>query len=298
MPEIFAPKVAPATTATNETTPATSNPQASSATAPEVTASPEKVSAKFAALARKEKQALVKLEAAKTREQALIAREQALQAREAKLQEFENIKSTNPLRALEMTGVSYQDLTQTVLNNGELTPEMQINNLRKEVETFKEQQERLAKEQAEAAAKRASQDEQEILATFKSEIDTFIKGQGSKFELIQSFNQTGLVYDTIDAQFQRTGRILSISEASEMVEKYLESEIEKALEIPKFRAKATPPPPPVEARKPVTSPWGPKPVTRTLTNSATNAATSSKPASLTDRERLERARARLRGQQT
>lgn len=293
MPELMAK---PTPVAPSESAPTQASPTPETTQAP---ATPDKVSSKFAALAKKEKAALAKLEAAKAREAEIAAKEAALAAREAKLSEFETVKQTNPMKALEMMGLTYQDLTQTVLNGNEITPEMQINNLRKEVESFKEQQERLAKEQAEAAAKRQAEEEAEVLQSFRSEIESFVKSQGSKFELIQSFNQANLVYETIDAQFQKTGRLLSIAEASEMVEKYLEGEIEKALNVPKVKSKISPPAPASEAKKPASfaNAFGPKPA-KTLTNAASTAAMQSKPQVLTERERLERARARLRGQLT
>lgn len=225
----------------------------------------KQVSQKFAALARKEKAAVQKLQAATTKEQALLAREQALAAREAKIQEFENIKQQSPLKALEMLGYNYNQLTEAQLNGGNVTPEMQIAQLRSEMEA---RDKKKAEEDAKALSvsqEAAKQQEAETIQAFQNEISAFVEQSKATFPLIDLYKQDKLVYSSIEEHYNKTGKIASIQEACEYVEKYLEAEAEKALSIEKIRAKVLPPQPKVETKQ--ANPWDSRPVTKTLNNS-------------------------------
>src|ERR1041385_3839217 len=76
-----------------------------------------KVSGKLQLLIQREKAAL-------ERERAAKAQEAALAERLAKIDEFESVKKTNPRKALELLGLTYQDLTQAELNDGPINPEV------------------------------------------------------------------------------------------------------------------------------------------------------------------------------
>ncbi len=245
-----------------------------------------KVSQKFAALARKEKAAVQKLQAATSKEQALLAREQALAAREAKIQEFENIKQQSPIKALEMLGYNYNQLTEAQLNGGNVTPEMKIEQLRSELQAKEKAQSEKEAKSLQDQEEAAKQEQTEILQSFQNEISAFVQTNKTHFPLIDLYNQSSLVYSSIDEHYTKTGKIASIQEACEHVEKYLEAEAEKALSIEKIRAKVLPQPK-VETKQ--ANPWDSRTTTKTLSNSMHSSSPPSQQRPLSEDERVRRA---------
>lgn len=254
------------------------------------------ISAKFAALAKKEK-ALVKQNAdIKAREAALAAKEAELLARETKMKESESFWETDTLKALESKGLSYQKLTDMILSGklvAEKEPEDPVTvakkiaeDLRREMkerEEAREAAERKAREEAEAKQK---QDLEEAYNTYREEVNNFTKEHAEDYELINLYGQQELIIETVQGYYDKNKRVLSVKEASDMVEKYLYDEAQKALKSKKFgtQKKAETVAEKVikkEEVKPATQ-------TKTLTNNLTPTMSSVLPAA-TDAERMKRA---------
>ena len=146
----------------------------------------------------------------------------------------------NPFETLEEMGLGYDKLTELALNDGKLTPEMQMKLMREELEhgyksKFEELEERLAqKEQEEEYNKYES-----IETNFKQEIDSFVNGK-DEFELINANGASDLVYDVIEEHYNDTGRVLNMDEAAEAVESYLEDELEKLMSLGKVKSRFSP----------------------------------------------------------
>ena len=180
---------------------------------------------KFAALSRKEK-------ALRGRELEL---EKKFGSKEKELPLERRIRS-NPLKALEELGLDYDKLTELALNDGRLTPDMQMKLMREELENdykekFNSLEERLnAKEKMEEEAKYDA-----VKQGFVGEIESFINENQSDFEYVAHNEATDVVYDVIEEHYNETGRILDIKEAVEAVESYLEEEAEKLLNLGKVK---------------------------------------------------------------
>jgi hypothetical protein len=180
---------------------------------------------KFAALSRKEK-------ALRERELEL---ERKYGSKEKELPLERRIRS-NPLKALEELGLDYDKLTELALNDGRLTPDMQIKLMREELENdykekFNSLEERLnAKEKMEEEAKYDA-----VKQGFVGEIESFINENKNDFEYVAHNEATDVVYDVIEEHYNETGRILDIKEAVEAVESYLEEEAEKLLNLGKVK---------------------------------------------------------------
>lgn len=239
------------------------------------------LSPRFAALARKEKAAFKKLEAAKQYEQALKDRETRLKEMESW---FDKAKQ-DPEEALKKMGWSYQDLTNYYLNNKQVTPDVQVKAVEEKFNSFikqQEEKERLATEEAKA---RAEKEHEEHINRFKSSINEFVTSNKDDYELINLYEQSELVWATIEQHFEKTQKVLSNKEASDLVEKYLESELERAAPTKKFQSKFSKPQDPEKAQAPV-------PQSKTLSNTVTSSAPSLLPAK-NEQERLQRALAAL-----
>ena len=144
----------------------------------------------------------------------------------------------DPLRALEDIGLSYDKLTELALNDGKLTPEMQMRLMREELEggykkKFEELENRLLEKERSDEQRRYD----DIQRGFQNEIEDFVESNPDRYELIQANEANDIIYDVIEEHYNDTGRILDIEEAAEAVENYLEEEAEKIFKLGKFRSK-------------------------------------------------------------
>lgn len=222
----------------------------------------DQFASKFAALSRKEKDI-------RAREQEIERKIEEFEARMAQLNKpqieekeeeqkepelpLEYRLKKDPLATLESLGVSYEDLTQLVLNDGQMPTDMQMRLMREELERdyktkFEELENKLTeKERAEEEAKY-----QETINNFKSEINEFINGN-EQYELIQANDAYDLVYDVIEQYYEENGRILETQEAADQVEQYLEEEIktvfEKSKKLGSWRSESAAPQAKTEARQ-------------------------------------------------
>lgn len=297
-------------------------PEASPGEAPQLSQKEaERLSPKFAALAKKEAQAVRRLQEATTKEQALRAREEAIAAREAKLQEYDRIRG-NPAEALrhlqDLYGVKYEDLTAVLLNGGEETADMRVRKLEERLsakeQAEKDTKERETKAQREAAEKAA----QEAEANFKANIDAYVEENAAKLKLVKLYARTDLIYDTIEAHYQQTLKkaqdalatkgmdpsravpeIMGIDKASELVEAYLRKQAKEAAALASDDPVPTPTPgqasgaaPKRYAVEPDTR-WVEKPV-KTLSNAVQPSVSAQGKRPVTDEDRIARALERLR----
>ena len=144
----------------------------------------------------------------------------------------------DPLRALEDMGLSYDKLTELALNDGKLTPEMQMRLMREELEgdykkKFEDLENRLLEKEKSDEQRRYD----DIQRGFQNEIEDFVESNADRYELIQANEANDIIYDVIEEHYNDTGRILDIEEAAEAVESYLEEEAEKIFKLGKFRSK-------------------------------------------------------------
>ena len=198
--------------------------------------SQDQFASKFAALSRKEK-------ALRDRESEYESKFEEMERRlaeyEANSQEpevdWEQMLRNDPLGALEEAGLGYDKLTELALNDGKLTPDMQMAAMREEIERdyrrkFEDLEERLhAKEEAEAEEYYNS-----VQENFQYEIGNFINENNETYELINASEADTLVYDVIEEHYNETGRILDLKDAADAVESYLEEEAGKLMKLKKL----------------------------------------------------------------
>jgi len=198
-------------------------------------------SRKFAALSRREKEIRAK-EA--EYDQRIADLEHRFSAREPQKEPeipFDVQLRQNPLKALESVGLSYDKLTELALNDGKLTPEMQMKLMREELETdYKSKFEDLENRLVEKEKGLEEQRYEDIKLGFQNEIESFVNSNGEEYELIKANEANDVVYDVIEEHYNETGKILDIREAAQAVENYLEEEASKLLNLGKIRSKFNP----------------------------------------------------------
>lgn len=257
-------------------------------------------------------------EAISPRLSAIIKRENALIKRERELKlEMENLKKSgegklsrdeliktlqeeyeeDPYEFMNKHNFSYEKLQNRILGGDE---GLKITKLEKKIETLMNQ----LTEKEKAKQTQEEQDEEAQYNTKKqtaiSTIETEIAKLGDKFELVQNEGAFNEVYDVIEQMYREHGKMLSISEAAELVENQLEEDFKKRLEYKKVKGWTTPAQKVEESiiKSNSSEQLSPKPTeTKTITSDMISAGGSSKSdLELTDEERTEKAIRALRGQ--
>lgn len=279
----------------NKPHPTTSNPPPVSTAAP-TAVDPSKdpqISSKLEVLARREQAAL-------QAERSAAAKAKELEAREAKIKEFESLKETNPLKALELLGLNYDDMTKIKLLDGELPPEVKVKKVEERLNSFEDAQKQREQDQATQAKKDAEAAEVKAIGDFKSDINQFLSDNSARYELIQFEGQQDLVFEVIDEHYNRTidpatgiGKVMTKAEASDKVEQWLEQKYDKSRNLKKVSAllglrQEAPKP---TAVKPDTNRQPPK----TLTNNISASQSKPRTTPVSDEERIQRAIAYAKG---
>jgi hypothetical protein len=253
----------------------------------------EPLSAKFSALAKKEKAIVEQTRANKTAEAKLAEREAAISAREAKIKESEALWDTDVFKALELRGYDYNKLTMMQLDGKTAVPETDpVKIAKKTIEDFKKEQaqakadkEAADKKTADELAAKQKSDLEAAWEAYNTEVNEFIESNKDTYELITTYAQQSLIAETVDEFYKKNKRVLSVKEASDMVEAYLESEAEKALNTKKISGKVKTAP---AQKKEEEAPR----ITKTLNNNMQPTSASVLPAQ-SEADRMKRAMAAL-----
>jgi len=186
---------------------------------------------KFAALSRKERDI-------RARESELSELEEKFQSMEQEPEmPLEQRLRANPLKVLEELGLGYETLTDLALNDGKLTPDMQMQLIRDELEAdyqsrFHDLEQRLE----ERDEKEQDERYDSILSGFMEEIQNHV-ATDDNYELIRANDAGDVVYEVMEEHYNQSGNILSIDEAAEAVESYLEEEADKIVNLQKVRSR-------------------------------------------------------------
>jgi len=215
------------------------------------------LSPQFAALAKAKRALQVK-------ERELAQREEALKSAPAGEDWKANLKA-NPLSVLQDAGVTYEQLTEAILNsqNAPIDP----NKLRSELK------EELKKELLNEFGTRDQQAEQQVLSEMKREV-LGLTSEGDDYQAIREAKAEQQVVNLVHRVWQKgwpdkgypPGYVMDVTEAAQYVEDQL---IEEALPFAKLKKVQSRLTPAEEAEQAVQNPAVPKPNTkimRTLTN--------------------------------
>jgi len=225
---------------------------------------------RFAALARKEKKMRQETEETKLIKDKYVDYDTA-----------KKLAKTNPEEFLKKYDLSYEELTEYFIS-GRPKVDPKVLEIQEELAKVK-------KERDEEKTRLQEETRQAAISKFKTEQMSVVKAAGAKFELINTTGAYDLIYDVTKEYFEANkdengnGKILSHEEAADMVEKYLEQEVEKFLKADKIKNKFT-----QVNGKTETVAKTETPESKTLTNSMTSSANlQTKP--LSREESLERA---------
>lgn len=217
---------------TEASAPAKVGSEASAAPEPMQEKPKERSSERFAALARKEAEVFRRAQA--------VRHQQAELARQAdEIRAFQAAKSQaalDPISALKQLGLTYEQITEYVLNDNKPTPSAEVMSLKQEIEEFKRQTQEERQQQEMARRQMIEQEQRQIIDNFHQEVGEYVSQHSETYELTALYGGAKLVSDVIEESFRRTGKLLTIPDAAKMVEEHYEDLARKAQATKKFAA--------------------------------------------------------------
>jgi hypothetical protein len=247
---------------------------------------------------------LTKRERSIWHEKQKVAQERQQLASERK--EYEDWKASkakakqNPLEYLSQAELSYDELTNFMLNGGKPTPESEIQSVRSELEALRKERDKDKEDSKTAQEQAQRQAEAQRLEEFKEEIADFLNTNKDTYELASTREAVEDIFTTItDAftislqEYNKNGRVgrppgpMSIEEATKIVEEFYEAEVIRLAETKKLKERLGIQPKEegqTQAKQP----------SKTLTNNMSSTAASVVPAK-NDNDRMARALAKLGG---
>jgi hypothetical protein len=195
---------------------------------PKIEAKPEEkddhnLAARFAALSRRERQ--------------IVEKEKTLKGFEEKINSFEKSKKSakiDPVAWLEQGGITYDELTQYILNNNQPTKDTKVS---LELQDLRERLEKQEQEKKEREEKDRLEAENRAIDNYKKQITDYAKTNADKYELINQSEEFETVFEVCEQYFAVNHKLLPIETACEQVEKYLEEKAEKFFTAKKFADK-------------------------------------------------------------
>lgn len=297
-PESGEIKVLPSTPKPAEAPAPEAVPDQIAAKAPEPTApveekKPDQFSKGFAAMAKKDKEL-------RARNAQIRQKEIQIQEKEAQFARFEQLKAQNPAEAIKTLGISYEDVTNSLLNGGTPSTEVEIKNIKQQMAEYIQKQE--AEKQALVQKQQQAQvaQTQQVLSTFKTEVAEFVKANPEAYKLtnVEGEEAYKLIADTVENVFYATKKIISKEEAAKTVEEYLKKDAEAKWAAMGFKTEpsksATASTPQAKAQvameRAANTLSGPRP---TLNNTMTSSTTPSLTSPRIESDRMARAIAAL-----
>jgi hypothetical protein len=196
------------------------------------------LSPQFAALAKAKRDLQVMEKRLKDREQALTSQGQGPSQQDL----IDRLKS-NPLSVLNEHGVTYDQLVESITaNQNERTPS--VIKLEAELKALKEGLDN----QNKILADRDNAQKQQVLNQMSNDADKII-AQGDQYEMIRETGSRKDVINLIEQTFDKTGEVLDLEEALQLVEDELVEESLKIARIKKVQGRLNPAPQEVTNQK-------------------------------------------------
>lgn len=225
---------APAPTEAQQEQKATAPVEISKTSEPGLGTDPQFAS-KFAALTRKEKAIREQQAALKSQQSEIDNLKKQFEDRgKTEVTLADRIKK-EPLKVLSEMGLTFEDLSQIVLNEGNPTPEMLIKRTRDELQSeYKKELEDLKTSLLEKEKKSEEDKVNAVKSQYLEQLTEYVNSN-EKYELIRHNDAVQLVYDVVEGFYEEKGEVLSIEQAADQVESYLETEAKRIFELKKFK---------------------------------------------------------------
>lgn len=168
------------------------------------------------------------------------AKSKELDAKLDRVNKYEEAKKRskeNPLALLEENNLTFDELTQFVLNNKNQPPELKVKALEELVTGLgKKLEDSIGQLRAEEAQRKQANTD-EALKHYKQELKKAISAKPDDYELIIASNAFDTVYEVQKVYWEQNGTDLPVEEAAEQVERFFYQQGEKLLKAKKFAPK-------------------------------------------------------------
>lgn len=149
----------------------------------------------------------------------------------------------NPLGILKAAGLTLEDVVRAQLADGEPTADLLVRDVEQrssaESKAIREEVERLRKQLEDRDAREQSVAQERAVAQIRTTIDSHLRDNADKYELITALEQESEVFDLMRLTFQERNQILSVAEAADMIEDFLDKQAERAARTKKVSARFT-----------------------------------------------------------
>lgn len=248
---------------------------------------------RFSQLARRE--AELNRERQRLREERASVEEAARAAKQ-----FEERKAKarlNPVEALQDLGLSYEEVSEFVVNDNKPTVSAEVQAVRDEIERLRQEQREEKELARQASEARLKQEQESVIQRFNEDAMSFVTSNANKFEFTIANGGEHYVPEIIEKHFHETGELLSIDKAAEIVEAHFEEVAERVARAAKFKAKTSKP---AQITAPAVTQTASSTVTSakqpvTLSNALTASASAPAQTRRTEQDRIRAALERLEG---
>jgi hypothetical protein len=249
--------------------------------------------ARFSQLARRE--AELNRERQRLREEKAAVEEAARAAKQ-----FEERKAKarlNPVEALKDLGLSYEEVSEFVVNDNKPPVSAEVQAIRDEIERLREEQRQEKEEMRRITEEQLQQQQENVISRFNQDAISFVSADPERYAFTLANDGAHYVPEIIEKHFHATGELLSVDKAAEIVEAHFEEVADRVAKSSKFKAKVSPQAPitQVAATTPAKQPVAPAKRPVTLSNAMTASASSATPVRRTEQDRIRAALARLEG---
>ena len=246
---------------------------------------PDPFSRRFAQLAREQKKLRQERDEMKRLQQEIETRKQTI----GSVDELRQLAKEDPYKLVKELGINFKDLSEQVINKGEITAEQkmagEMKRLRDEIDAMKAEREKLAEEkEAEVNAR--------TYAGFIDQIKTFVNN-GEQYEFIKANEAYGVIAEVMQEHYNQTQEVMDYADAARIVEDHYEAEAEKFLKVSKFeqrlkeRYAAPAKTEPVAGQAQEEAQASEKEPSKTLTNAQVQRAPGDKPAKLSRQQSID-----------
>ncbi len=170
------------------------------------------------------------VQAFQQRQQQLVAEERERYARELKSR-----AKTDPAGVAKEVELDYGGWTSQILNNGESTADQKINALVEEIQNLRNEAQEEKDQSKRSAAARLNSEAVATIQNFRGEISQFVESNAEQYSGIKAMGLQSLVYDLIKEHFRTQRKLLSVKEASDILEEAVSGSVEKFVESKKWK---------------------------------------------------------------
>lgn len=196
-------------------------------------------STRWAHLTKKEAALVKDRELLKKEKEAFQLEKERVEGIDKRAKEFEELKTKDKIAAMKLAGFTEEDIINFISAPQDTTsPEEKAAKIVKsELDKYREEQKLKEEEFNKQQQKLKEEEHNKVLTKFKSDIASYVNNDKNSYEYCNFYGEPALelIYDTVAKVLQDDQEVISIKEASDLVESFYEEQ-DKAMNSLKKRS--------------------------------------------------------------